>query len=323
MMSSLTLLVIADPTAPFLRPLSRLQQDTQIVLSDDPEKLKSLAPHADAILFAHFDGDLLANVLPTANRVRWIHCLWTGVEMILKPKIIVHPAQLTNGRGVFRWPLADWVIAAMLFFSFDFRRLIRQQEKGVWKQFISTSLSGRVLGIVGFGSIGTAVASRARVFGMKIAAVRRRPELFEHDSDLDQTYGSGQLKELMAASDYILVVTPLTAETRGMIGEAEIAAMKPSAVIINIARGPVIDEAALVRALEFGRIRGAALDVFDTEPLPAEHPFWRMPNVLLSPHTADRVEGFLDPAFECFFENLDRFRKGEPLVNVVDKHAGY
>jgi phosphoglycerate dehydrogenase-like enzyme len=322
-MSSLTLLVIADPAALFLKPLSRLQQDIQIVVSDDPEKLKSLAADADAILFADFDGDLLANVLPLANRVRWIHCLWTGVEMILKPKIVAHPAPLTNGRGVFRWPLADWVIAAMLFFAFDLGRVIRQQEQGMWKPFISTSLMGRVLGIVGFGSIGAAAAARARVFGMKIAALRRRPELFESDSPPDQTYGPGQLKELMAASDYILVVTPLTAETRGMIGEAEIAAMKPSAVIINIGRGPVIVEAALVRALEAGRIRGAALDVFNTEPLPSEHPFWRMPNVLLSPHTADRVEGFLDPAFESFVENLDRFRKGEPLANVVDKHAGY
>jgi phosphoglycerate dehydrogenase-like enzyme len=322
-MSSLTLLVIADPAALFLKPLSRLQQDIQIVVSDDPEKLKSLAADADAILFADFDGDLLANVLPLANRVRWIHCLWTGVEMILKPKIVAHPAPLTNGRGVFRWPLADWVIAAMLFFAFDLGRVIRQQEQGMWKPFISTSLMGRVLGIVGFGSIGAAAAARARVFGMKIAALRRRPELFESESPPDQTYGPGQLKELMAASDYILVVTPLTAETRGMIGEAEIAAMKPSAVIINIGRGPVIVEAALVRALEAGRIRGAALDVFNTEPLPSEHPFWRMPNVLLSPHTADRVEGFLDPAFESFVENLDRFRKGEPLANVVDKHAGY
>jgi phosphoglycerate dehydrogenase-like enzyme len=322
-MSSLTLLVIADPAALFLKPLSRLQQDIQIVVSDDPEKLKSLAADADAILFADFDGDLLANVLPLANRVRWIHCLWTGVEMILKPKIVAHPAPLTNGRGVFRWPLADWVIAAMLFFAFDLGRVIRQREQGMWKPFISTSLKGRVLGIVGFGSIGAAAAARARVFGMKIAALRRRPELFESDSPPDQTYGPGQLKELMAASDYILVVTPLTAETRGMIGEAEIAAMKPSAVIINIGRGPVIVEAALVRALEAGRIHGAALDVFNTEPLPSEHPFWRMPNVLLSPHTADRVEGFLDPAFESFVENLDRFRKGEPLANVVDKHAGY
>ena len=99
--------------------------------------------------------------------------------------------------------------------------------------------------------------------------------------------------------------------------------MKPSAIIINIGRGPVIDETALIRALEQGRIRGAALDVFNIEPLPPRHPFWQMPNVLLSPHTADRVEGFLDPPFDCFFENLDRFRRGVPLLNVVDKRAGY
>src|SRR5206468_11642991 len=121
----------------------------------------------------------------------------------------------------------------------------------------------------------------------------------------------------------VVVVTPLTPETRGMIGEEQIAALKPTAVIVNIGRGPVLDEAALIRALESGKLRGAALDVFTTEPLPSDHPFWRMPNVLLSPHTADRVEGFLDPAFDGFLENLDRFRKGDPLLNVVDKHAGY
>jgi phosphoglycerate dehydrogenase-like enzyme len=127
----------------------------------------------------------------------------------------------------------------------------------------------------------------------------------------------------LAVSDYVLVVTPLTAETRGLIGEAEIANMKAEAVVMNIGRGPVIDEAALISALESGRIRGAALDVFNNEPLPIDHPFWKMSNVLLSPHTADRVEGFLEPAFDCFFENLNRFLKGDPLVNIVDKLAGY
>ena len=140
---------------------------------------------------------------------------------------------------------------------------------------------------------------------------------------MDHSYGPGELNALMAVSDYVLVVTPLTAETRGLIGEAEIAAMKPDAVLMNIGRGPVVDEAALIRALQAGAIRGAALDVFDIEPLPAGHPFWGMRNVLLSPHTADRVEGFLIPAFDCFLENLDRFLKGSPLLNVVDKHAGY
>jgi phosphoglycerate dehydrogenase-like enzyme len=322
-MSACLLLVIADPAAPFLTALSRLPPDVDVVVTDNPEELKARAPKADAILYAHVDANLMSRVLPLASRARWIHSLWTGVEGILGSELSQHPALLTNGRGVFRWPLADWAVASMLFFAFDLRRVIRQQEQGVWQPFIGATLAGRTLGIVGYGSAGSATAIRAHPFGMKIVALRRRPELFLGDSLVDQNYGVGQLKELMAVSDYVLVATPLTAETRGLIGEAEIAAMKPSAVIINIGRGPVIDEAALIGALESGRIRGAALDVFNNEPLPAGHAFWKMPNVLLSPHTADRVEGFLIPAFECFFENLDRFRKGTALLNVVDKKAGY
>jgi phosphoglycerate dehydrogenase-like enzyme len=128
---------------------------------------------------------------------------------------------------------------------------------------------------------------------------------------------------MIAASDYLLVTTPLTPQTRGLIGAPEIAAMKTTAVLLNVGRGPVIDEPALIRALEPNKIRGAALDVFTTEPLPPDHPFWRMSNVLLSPHTADRVEGFLEPALECFVDNMNRFRAGAPLLNVVDKQAGY
>lgn len=140
---------------------------------------------------------------------------------------------------------------------------------------------------------------------------------------VDRKYGPGELKELMSVSDYVLVTAPLTPETRGLIGETEIAAMRPTSIILNIGCGPVIDEHALIRALDARKISGAALDVFTTEPLPTDHPFWKMSNVLLSPHTADRVEGFLQPALECFIENFTRFREGTPLLNVVDKDAGY
>jgi phosphoglycerate dehydrogenase-like enzyme len=317
------LLVIADPAAPHLKPLfSQIPNAIQSVITDDPEKLRAVVPQADAILYASF-SDALTRILSLAGRVRWIHCLWTGVEGILTPEMLDHAATLTNGRGVFRWPLADWTIGVMLYFAFDFRRVIQQQEQRTWEPFIGTTLNGSTLGIVGYGSIGQAVAERARPFGVKVAALRRRPELLERDSLVDDVYGPQQLRELMAASDYVLLVTPLTPQTRGMIGEAELAAIKSTGVLINIGRGPVVDEQALIRALESRRIRGAALDVFNTEPLPSDHPFWRMPNVLLSPHTADRVEGFLGPAFDCFFDNLDRFQQGQPLLNVVDKNAGY
>lgn len=320
---SCDLLTIADPAAAFLKSLSRLPREIHVTVGNDPKQLRHRAPEADVILFASGQASLLSDVLPIAKHVRWIHSLWTGVENLLTPELIAHPAPLTNGRGVFRRPLADWITGAMLFFAFDLRRVIRQQEAGVWEPFVGNTLNGRTLGIVGYGGIGGAAAERARPFGMKIAALRRRPELSRADPLVDASYTPAQIKELMAASDYILVAAPLTPETRGLIGEAEIGAMRPDAVIINVGRGAVIDEPALIRALESGRIRGAALDVFNTEPLPAGHPFYRMRNVLLSPHTADRVEGFLEPAFDCFFENLERFSKGQTLLNLVDKHAGY
>lgn len=318
------ILAIADPTSSVMESsLSRVPADVRMVVTDNFEELKSLAPEADAILYAHGQVSLLSGILPFATRARWIHSLWTGVESILTPELLAHPAPLTNGRGVFRWPLADWVVGVMLHFAFDFRRVVQQQEEKLWKPFISTTLQGRTLGIVGYGAIGSAAAERVRPFGVKIGALRRRPELFQDDSLIDRNYSVTQLKELMSASDYVLIAIPLTVETRGLIGVAEIAAMKRDAVFINIGRGPVVDEGALVRALQSGSIRGAALDVFNTEPLPPDHPFWGMRQVFLSPHTADRVEGFLGPAFDCFLDNFARFAKGNFLINIVDKRAGY
>jgi phosphoglycerate dehydrogenase-like enzyme len=322
-MSGPTILVIADPAAPFLKALEQAPEQVHLIVSNDLERVKEAAPEADALFYAETHPALLHAVLPLAKKVRWIHVMWTGVEGVLKEEMLSHPALLSNGRGVFSGPLADWVAAVMLHFAFDLGRVIRQQRAGVWQNFISGVLPGKALGIIGYGSIGRAAAERARGFGMKIAALRRRPELSAGDKLVDASYAPAQLNELIAASDYLLLATPLTPETRGMLGAAQIAAMKPSAVLINIGRGPVVDEPALVEALQASKIRGAALDVFTVEPLPAGHPFYSLENVLMSPHTADRVEGFLEPAMQCFLDNLKRFCAGEPLLNLVDKHAGY
>jgi phosphoglycerate dehydrogenase-like enzyme len=322
-MSLVNLLVLADPNSPFFPSLAGIDPRVRVTIAHDPKAIKAAAPESDIVLYATMNASLLSAALPVATRAQWIHSLWTGVEGILGPEMLQHPAPLTNGRGVFRWPLADWVAAMMLHFALDVGRVIRQQQQGVWEPFISTSLKGRTLGIVGYGEIGSAAAARAKVFGMKIAALRRRRELFEGDAFVDEFFEFASLKKLLAASDYVLVALPLTSETRGMLGEAEIASMKSSSVLINVGRGPVIDEPALIRALQSGALRGAGLDVFTVEPVPAGHPFWTMPNVLLSPHCADRVEGFLIPAIESFMENLKRFLSGLPLSNVVDKHAGY
>ena len=317
------LLLIADSNSPFFPSLSGMDPRVRVTIAHDPEAIKAAAADADIVLYATMNASLLSAALPFASSAKWIHSMWTGVEGILAPEMLRHPAPLTNGRGVFRWPLADWVTAMMLHFALDLGRVIRQQQQGVWQPFISTSLQGRTLGIIGYGEIGSAAAARARVFGMKIAALRRHRERSDGDPLVDQFFESSSLKNLLAVSDYVLVALPLTSETRGMLGDAEIASMKSSSVLINVGRGPVIDESSLIRALSAGAIRGAALDVFTVEPVPAGHPFWTLPNVLLSPHTADRVEGFLIPAVESFMENLKRFLSGLPLSNVVDKNAGY
>jgi phosphoglycerate dehydrogenase-like enzyme len=323
-MSALTLLVTGDPAAPYLKALDRLPSDTRTTITNDRERLLAAAPDADVILNAETrDQTLLPLTFSHAPRVRWVHTLWAGVDKALSPEVIQSPAPFTNGRGVFAIPLGEWAISAMLHFSYQHRRLIRDQEEERWAAFDTDGLYGKTLGIVGYGEIGKAIAERAKPFGMRIIALRRRPELCAGDALLDACYLNAQINQMMSASDFVALAAPVTPETRGMVGKEQIAAMKPSAVIINVGRGPVLDEAPLIEALEAGKIRGAGLDVFTTEPLPAGHPFYRMTNVLLSPHCADRTPGWQDRAVDCFLDNFKRFQNGEPLKNVVDKHAGY
>ena len=320
---SLTLLVLADPAASWLKLLGTLGPDVTVLVSNDAARVREYAPQADVIVNGTSNPPLLSAAIPPATRARWIHSLWTGVDNVLCPEVLASPLPLTNGRGVFRRPLAEWTIGAMLYFAYRMRRMVRQQQAGVWEAFTTEEIQGKTLGIIGYGGIGSTAAELARPFGMRIIALRRRPELFGQDSLVDESFAPAKLSQMLAASDYVLLATPLTDDTRGMIGAAQIAAMKPTSVLINVGRGAVVDEAALIKALEDGKIRGAALDVFAVEPLPAGHPFYRMENVLLSPHTADHVQDFIHLAVEAFLENLKRFQAGQPLMNLVDKHAGY
>jgi phosphoglycerate dehydrogenase-like enzyme len=323
-MSAITLLVTGDPKAPYLTGLNQLPADVRVIVSADPAKLAEAAPDADVLLNGEFkDPQLLKNAFPLATRLRWLHVLSAGVEHVLSPEIIASPVPLTNGRGVFKRPLAEWAVGAMLHFMYDHRRLVRQQEAGVWADFDIEELGGKTIGIVGYGEIGRAVAERAKPFGCRILALRRKPENSSGDPLVDRAYAPAQIDAMLAECDFVVASAPVTPETRGLIGPAQIAALKTSAIVINIGRGPVIDEPALIAALESNKIRGAALDVFTVEPLPAGHAFYKLQNVLLSPHSADHTAGWRDRAFQCFLDNFARFVKGEPLENVVDKHAGY
>jgi phosphoglycerate dehydrogenase-like enzyme len=318
-MPALKLLVIANPTASYLRPLQQIAEPVDMQVGNDLEFLKAHAANADVLLNAGPEGNLLQSVFPFAKKVQWVHTLSAGVDKVLFPELIESPVPLTNGRGAFKDGLAEFAMAAMLFFVKDLRRLVRNQEAGRWEQFDVVFLRGQVLGIVGYGEIGRESARLARALGMHVVATSRRGA----NTDETQIYPLEQLREMLSVCDYVLIATPLTPETKGMIGKAELGAMKSSAVIVNVGRGPVIVEEALVGALEQRRIRGAALDVFDQEPLPEGHPFYRLDNVLLSPHSADHTVGWEELAMQIFIANFERFRNGQPLTNVVDKKAGY
>lgn len=321
-MDPITLLVISNPRYPFVRFLDKLPQPVTVHTSDDLDFLKEHAPAADVILNGFHDGAKLRAILPLATQLKWVHALSAGVEKVLSPELIDSPVPLTNGRGVFGPALAEFAIAAMLFFAKDLRRLIRQQEGSRWEQFDVSFLRAQTLGIVGYGGIGRETARLAHALGMKVMAVRRRAPNQE-DPLLERSFAREQLTEMLSLSDYVLAAAPLTPETQGMIGGNEFHFMKNTAVFINVGRGAVVVEEALISALRQSIIRGAALDVYETEPLPAGHPFWRMENVLLSPHCADHTTGWMALAVDQFIENFERFRNGQPLEYIVDKQAGY
>ncbi len=305
-----TLLVLNDPAAPYLKWLDKLPAGTRIAAGASAEAFRQAAPEADAMLVGAVPRELVEEVFAMAPRLKWMHVMWAGLDTLLFPALVESPVTLTNGRGVFARSLAEFVIAGMLWFAKDIRRMRRQQREQRWEKFLVEELFGKQLGIIGHGSIGRAVAALATAFGMKVIGVGRASPREEFD-------------EVIEKSEFILVSAPLTPETRGLVGEAEFRRMRPEAVLINVGRGPVVEEAALIAALREGRIRGAVLDVYDQEPLPPGHPFWSMENVLLSPHCADNTPTWLDEAMQLFLENFARYSAGEPLRNVVNKKAGY
>lgn len=322
-MESNPILVLTDPADVQLRMIEELRAKIDIVVGSSLEAFEGVA--ADATVVLNWSGSLslFSEVFRSCPNVRWVHTRSAGVEGTLSPELIESAVILTNGTGVFSTSLGEFALAAILYFAKGLRRMINNQTAGVWEPFEVTPIVGHTLGIVGYGDIGRAVASRARSMGMRVLAIKRHVRLYNADPIVEHMYSPDRRIEMLSRCDYVVAAAPLTSETRGMIGEPEFHAMKPNAVVINVGRGSVINEEALIKALSTGRIKGAALDVFDHEPLAEGHPFYGLENVLLSPHCADHTPDWLDQAMQFFLAQFDRFRKGEPLLNVVDKKLGY
>jgi len=318
------ILILAEPHEEQIERLAKRLAGVKIVAGLSERAFAEDATRATVLCNWSGSLELFRKVFAMCPQVKWVHSRSVGLEQSLFPELRASAAPLTNGRGVFSPSLGEFALGAILYFAKDFRRLIRNQLAQRWEQFDVTMGGGKTVGIVGYGDIGKAIASRAVPLGMNVLALKRSsPRSGEKDPLVEKFFGPEQRIEMISRSDYIAIATPLTPETRGLIGEAEFAAMKPTAVVINVGRGPVIDEAALICALQQKRIKGAALDVFDREPLPAGHPFYSLENVLLSPHSADHTPDWLETSMDFFIEQFGRFQKGDPLHHVVDKKAGY
>ncbi len=278
--------------------------------------------------------------LSAAAQLKWVQLHSAGINHLANHPILQSDIRITTASGIHAVPIGEFAIALMLALARRVPRMVRMQDGGEWAKerwqtFLGVELRGKTLGIVGYGSIGREAARIAKNgFAMRVLTMTRsgnkqdrgyaEPGVGDPEGKLpDAWFTREQLRDMLAQSDFALVSAPLTDETRRMIGERELQAMKPTAFIVNIARGEIIDEGALVRALKEHWIAGAGLDVFAQEPLPAESELWKLENALIAPHVSGATPHYDDRAVELFCENLRRYLRGEELLNLVDRDKGY
>jgi phosphoglycerate dehydrogenase-like enzyme len=273
-----------------------------------------------------FSGKVTPEMFKRAKKLRWIQSPFVGVDSILIDEVRRSDVIVTSARGIHSTQASEHVFAMILFFTRKLNEIVEEQKKKIWRRRHPIpfepldELNGKTLGVIGLGSIGREVARKGKCFGMKVLGVKRNPGEVEW---VDEVYTAEGLKRVLEGSDFVVICVPRTKETEKMIGEKELKLMKNSAYLINIARGDVVDEDALVRALKEGWIRGACLDVFREEPLPSTSPLWEMNNVIITPHVAGSTPHYWDRAVEIFVKNLRRYLRGDELINQVDKERGY
>ena len=266
------------------------------------------------------------NVPGRTPKLKWVHVTGAGVERILDSGLLEAGITLTNSRGVAARPIAEWVLGAMLIFAKRMPLWSHRQQQREWirADVEPFSLQGKTAGILGLGAIGGEIALLCKAMEMTVLATRRSVAARQGPSaSVDILFPASETEEVLKVSDFVVIALPLTPETAGRIGEGELRLVKRSAYLLNIGRGPIVDEAALTRALQEGRIAGATLDVFEQEPLPKESPLWGLENVVVTPHISGNVDGYDARVAKLFRENLRRYLAGEHLLNVVDRDRGY
>ncbi|MDW8406057.1 D-2-hydroxyacid dehydrogenase [Chloroflexus sp.] len=282
------------------------------------------APIADAevLLRWFFPAEQLARLVRQMPALRWLHIPRAGVDGSLIPDVIERDIIVTNSAGVHAIPISEFVMLFALSHVKQAARLHQLQAAHQWREpdMQLRELAGATMLIIGLGQIGQAIAERASAFGMRVWGSRRHPRPM---AGVERVVGEGEWRSLLPEADFVVIAAPLTPLTRGMFGRAELALMKPDAYLINIARGEIVDEAALIAALRERRIAGAGLDVFAHEPLPPDNPLWELPNVFVTPHISWSSPHIRARTLDIFAYNLRALLNNEPMMNVVDKQAGY
>lgn len=299
--------------------VSDLLYQEQNQFSVTNEKLNSLLADTDVI----FGFDVPNNLIRRAPNLKWIQAISAGVDHILIDDILKSPVVITTIKGVSSTAIAEFIFGIALIMVKQLSLCFQLKQSKSWQKYRTGTLFSRTLGIVGYGHIGREIARLAKAFKMKVIAIRRSTEQMTLDGNVDVMLPREKLSQLLVDSDFVVVSVPLTPETKKYIGEKELRSMKSTAYLINIARGNVIDEVALVQALEEGWIAGAGLDVFAEEPLPISSRLWELPNVILSPHVSGDTENEFDTATDFFIENLKNYMNNDILLNVVDKVKMY
>ncbi len=293
----------------------------ELLITTERDEIARRLPEIE-IATGGFPRDLLAK----APNLRWFQ-QWggAGADWLMRyPEIVEKEFTLTNAAGAHAVPISEHIFGMLLMLARQLHQSVRRQDRREWKGYGMQELfelAGKTMLIIGLGGIGQRTANIAGAFEMRVIGVRRHSE--QAVPGVEAIYPPGQLREILPEVDVVVLTVPLTPETRHMIGEADLRAMKPSAILINIGRGGTIDESALIRALQEGWIAGAGLDVFETEPLPADSPLWGMENVIITPHYSGWNPNFDRRAFDIFLNNLKLYTEGQPLFNVVDKRLGY
>jgi phosphoglycerate dehydrogenase-like enzyme len=302
-------------------PGSRLVSVSLEGLADAP------VDDVEVLLRGPLPARVFDRLITRCPRLIWVHSATAGVERVLTPSAEGRGLVITNARGVFSTPIAEYVIMMILAVARRLPQLLELQRERTWQPLEAREMHDVTIGIVGLGSIGRAVAGLATAFGSRVIATRRRPDATDgpHGAlpESVEVLAADALPELLARSDFVVLALPLTSETEDLFDEAMLARMKPGSWLINVARGRLVDERALVRALREGPLRGAVLDTLRDEPLDPASPLYEIPNLILTPHTSWTSGRVLDRSIDLFCENLTRFREGQPLHNAVDPRLGY